>query len=115
MTRTIIYTVIFLAAWMCPAVGAFTAYDCQHPNARFEPVSLVEPEKCPDPINDYSDPVNVTVQLLQVNHRRDVPVYQCRVEVTRQVTVCGFDSISYGSDTVQYRQQVPVPIRGQRD
>jgi len=87
---------------------AITVYDCGHDNATFEAIDLHEPAACPDPIRDYHPPYNATVQILQTDTELPILGYQCIITITREVTRCGFNSITYGHTTPVWEQAVEV-------
>ena len=75
----------------------FSVYDCGAPDAVHRPVSLLEPDSCSDIALTHGDPVNISVQVLQTGAALTVTAYRCSLTISREVTRCGFDSISYGT------------------
>lgn len=75
----------------------FSVYDCGAPDAVHRPVSLLEPDSCSDIALTHGDPVNVSVQVLQTGAALTVTAYRCSLTISREVSRCGFDSISYGT------------------
>ena len=85
---------IMLAKWTSHAIEV---YDCEDPRTRFQTVDLTEVEPCPDPIRKYEKPRTKQVQVLMADTQTPVTAYQCKASVSRQVTKCGFSSITYGT------------------
>ena len=82
---------------MLTAVAALTAYDCQHPNTTYQVVNSLAPAACPDPELDYEEPRPQMLQLLQIDTKVPVKAHKCQVTVSKKVTRCGFNSLTYGS------------------
>ena len=80
-----------------PVASSIPVYDCEHPATTYRAINLHEPHDCPDPETDYLDPVTRTLHVLQVDHRVPVQGYKCHVVVNKEVTRCGFNSITYGA------------------
>jgi hypothetical protein len=79
------------------AAGAVRVFDCEAPEAKYMAVDLTEPAPCPDAVKEFQPPVNTTVQIIQTEATRPILAYQCLVTISKEVTRCGFDSITYGS------------------
>lgn len=88
---------ILLSTLILGMTSAFTVYDCDDHHTTYATIDLTEPEPCIDPTRTYQPPVNVTVQLLQMDSHASVTAYQCKVVIDKYVSRCGFDSISYGT------------------
>ena len=88
--------------------GALTAYDCQHQEAAYQAVDLMRPAACPDPEKDYEPARPQRLQLLQVDSRMPVKAYRCQATMSKRVTRCGYDSISYGSLWPVWLQDQPL-------
>ena len=99
------------AASLIPSAEAFIAYDCEHPDARYQKIDLREPAACPDPIKDYDAPENLTVHVLQTDNKGEIDGYQCRITTTKEVTRCGFNSITYGSQVPVWEQEYEITPR----
>ena len=80
-----------------PGAMAMSAYDCQDVNTTHIMVDLLEPQPCPDPILDYEKPRPQLVQILQTDTAMPVSATQCIASISKKVTRCGFDSLTYGS------------------
>ncbi len=93
---------------LCSPGGAIPVYDCQHRHANTTIVDLHEAATCPDPINDYEPAENITVQILQTDTERPVRGYSCSITITREVTRCGFNSLTYGKLTTEWARQVEM-------
>lgn len=81
-------------------VGGFTAYDCEHNEASIVKVDGGDVAPCPTTSIDYLPPKKINMQVIQVDTRYPVKAYQCKATVTQIVTRCGFNSLTYGSETV---------------
>jgi len=100
-----IIAVTLLQAWK---VHAFVAYDCMHPNTTYTVLDLTEPAPCADPVKDFDEPANQTVQVLMTDNLLPMQGYQCRVTISKEVTRCGFDSMVYGHQWVAWAKQHEV-------
>ena len=80
-----------------PLARAMIAYDCNHPNVTHMSIDLVQPEPWPDPDRDYEPPRKQRVQILQTASALPVQATQCLIAISKKVTRCGFDSLTYGS------------------
>ena len=78
--------------------SAMRVFDCNHPESTFRPIDLLEPQPCPDPIKDFSTPVITALQILQTDTKFPVHAHQCKIVISKEVTRCGLDSITYGSE-----------------
>ncbi len=83
-------------------------YDCDGPNTTYQVISMLEPEGCPDPEKDYEEPRLEVVQVLQSQKEAHVLAYRCLVKRTIRVTRCGFTSISYGTNIVEWRRTLAI-------
>ena len=100
MTNQLLALVRVLAATVLlwsDLVGAMSAYNCQDQNATHIMVDLLEPQPCPDPELDYERPRPQLVQILQTDTAMPVSATQCIASISKKVTRCGFDSLTYGS------------------
>ena len=75
----------------------FTVFDLEHQDAVSRPIDLHQPEDCEEVTLTHSPPKTQRMQILMVNHRVPISAYRCQVFVSRIITRCGFDSLSYGS------------------
>ncbi len=80
-----------------PVASPIPVYDCGHQATTYRAINLHEPHDCPDPETDYLDPVTRTLHVHQVDHRVPVQGYMYHVVVNKEVTRCGFNSITYGA------------------
>jgi hypothetical protein len=77
---------------------AIRVYDCAHENVTITELDLLQPADCPTIAWDFSEPENVTVQLLQTDGDVTITAIQCLITITADVTYCGYtDSITYSS------------------
>ena len=83
-------------------------YDCDGPNTTYQVISMLEPEGCPDPEKDYEEPRLEVVQVLQSQKEAHVSAYRCLVKRMIRVTRCGFTSISYGMNVVEWRRTLAI-------
>ena len=87
---------MIFASILVVQVGAFTIYDCASPTAKYQAVDLTEPEQCREPEGLFGPAEDLQVQVLHTATDRPVKAYNCRVEVTKIATFCGFTSLGYG-------------------
>jgi hypothetical protein len=77
---------------------AIRVYDCAHENVTITELDLLQPADCPTIAWDFSEPENVTVQLLQTDGNVTITAIQCLITISADVTYCGYtDSITYSS------------------
>ena len=103
-----IYALCICISLESPGFHLLTVYDCSSPTAQFEAIDLNEPHHCPDPVHDYDEPQEVTVQILQTDTSYPVTGFRCDVVMSRQVTRCGYDSITYGTHWPVWEQAVEM-------
>lgn len=89
---------------LASTASGFAVYDCEDLRSTITAVDLYEPEPCPDPERDYFEPENRTVQILQTNAEVPIAGYQCTAKLSKTVTRCGYNSITYGT-TYPVREQ----------
>ena len=93
-TRAVAVAIASVCLWAAYMQGAsMRAYDCDGRGTRFESISLLETEACPDPRNDFEDPIDVTVHIIQNADERDVDGVKCRFKLNKRIVHCGFDSL----------------------
>ena len=95
--------------------SGFMAYDCQEGRARYQALDLREPADCAEPRTLYKDPVSQRVQILQTTSTLAVEAQFCKVHRTREVVSCGFGSISYANDWVEWETMIDLTPRQCRD
>jgi hypothetical protein len=76
--------------------SCFLAYDCMNRTVRHAKFDVLEPSHCEQPEADYQEAQEQVVQILQSIDEITVEGYQCKATVTRSVTRCQFDSLTYG-------------------
>ena len=104
----ILFFLVALSTMAAPAM-AFTAYDCDHPNATVHVLDLTGPEPCENITRRYLRPRNVSVQVIQTEGEARVMGHRCYATVTRRVTSCGqFDSITYGGRFSAYDEPIDI-------
>lgn len=81
-------------------------FDCQDPKSTHQVLDLLAPKSCPDPIRDYLNATEESVQILMTDTSYPTLGYQCLVQVTTKVTRCGFNSITYGSVFTRWEKMV---------
>ena len=97
---TNLHLILFLAAAVLrntPPTAAFTVFDCDSGVSTSKTIDLREPSLCKDPHTDYNDPIVQRIQIAQIGTTTPLIGYQCQASITKQVTRCGLDSITYGS------------------
>ena len=99
----------FLLLWGIGSTTALAVYDCNDQNATIARVDLTDTGGCAIQKSLYSSPQSRRAQIVQVSVNRPVPVTRCRVTETRTITRCGYDSITYGTNTVMWMEAQPVP------
>ena len=99
---------LFVLFALCSQGKAIPVYDCQHRYGNTTIVDLHEAATCPAPVNDYEPAENITVQILQTDTERPVRGYSCSITITREVTRCGFNSLTYGKLTTEWARQVDM-------
>ena len=99
LLATTIGAILLLLAGPSPAL---VAYDCADTQAGvpYKRIDLTETERCADAARDYDHPENVTVQILQLQDDIPVEAYRCQGSLSRRLTKCGFNSITYGTTTL---------------
>jgi hypothetical protein len=91
-------TKLFLAlVWAATTAEGLRVFDCEDERSTVRSVDLTEPAKCDDPERDFEEPRNGTYQILQTDSTVPKMGYQCRITITKQVTRCGFNSLTYGT------------------
>ena len=71
-------------------------------------IDLREPQACPDPERDYEPARDQRLQILQTDTERPVSATQCIVTISKEVTRCGFDSLTYGSRWTVWQQDYEI-------
>jgi hypothetical protein len=88
----------FVAALICTGGGnAFPAYDCTDEGDGVMAIDLLEPKPCPDPQRDYMPESKEYITLLQIADTVPITGHRCSIVYTKEVTRCGFNSITYGT------------------
>lgn len=105
LTERMIALLIVLASSGLQQATSLQVFDCQHPEVTYKVIDLVQPATCPDPINDYAPEQESTIQILQVGTAVPVAGFLCHVTITKEVTRCGLDSITYGTTWPVWKQQ----------
>jgi len=95
-------------ALCCSPLAAFTVFDCDAGSSTTRTIDLREPSLCKDPHTDFAEPTVQKVQIAQVGTTTPLIGYQCRATVTKQVTRCGIDSITYGSSYPVFQRPWPI-------
>jgi hypothetical protein len=60
-------------------------------------IDLLEPKPCPDPQRDYMPESKEYITLLQIADTVPITGHRCSIVYTKEVTRCGFNSITYGT------------------
>ena len=107
-TRTVAFC-YFVAAFLIGSATTLMAYDCsQNEKAHIVTLDLTGPADCPDPEKDYLPQHPQQVQILQTDASVPVTAFRCQITVTRAVTRCGYDSLTYGTSYPEWEQQYEV-------
>lgn len=89
---------VFLVILLFPFVSTFTANYCDGKESTIRMIDLTAPEKCPEPTKDeYEDERIMNTHIMQTDTDHQVRSIQCQVRITKEVTRCGFTSITYGN------------------
>ena len=99
---------LVLAVCLARGVSAIQAFDCKSKDTAFMALDLREPAKCADPQTDFEGPFNRTVQILQTSTAITVKAYRCQATVSKQVTRCGFNGITYGSTWPMWEKEIEI-------
>ena len=94
-------------SWLHLTTG-LEVYDCEDVRSTVARVDLTSTGDCQDHGRLYGPPTSRRAQIVQVSVSRPVSVTRCLVVETRQVTRCGFNSITYGTVTTMWRQALEV-------
>ena len=88
--------------------AAFTVYDCDKAATSYKVVDLREPKSCPDPETDFQPVTQFRTQVIQANSDLPVRGFQCSASVTRRITRCGFDHLTYAHDVPIFMESIPI-------
>jgi hypothetical protein len=97
-----------LLAMLSSSAWGLTAYNCEAPGTKRFALDTRAPAPCPDPVLDYNDAYRTGIQLIHRGTTRTVAIDACRVTVSRLVTRCGYNSISYGRHYTVWLANVEV-------
>ena len=106
---------IAIAILSVPGTNAIPVYDAEDPNVEYRSIDLVNPAPCPDPVLDYAEPVTKDFQILQTETAVPVEAHRCKVYRSKEVTRCGFNSISYGKQWTEWNRDMPLDPRQCRE
>ena len=87
---------------------ALVAFNCTGPGTTFEPFDLQDVQPCPSPTYGYEQPRNISLQLVQTKGIIPMNVSQCLLVISKKITACGFDSITYGSSWPVWESTVDI-------
>ena len=102
-----------LPIWVC-LQALFTehrclpVFDCRNPDTTYEVIDLLEPTNCPEPDRDYAALTQIPVQVLQTDISLPIMGYQCKATVSKEVTRCGFDSLTYASQYPVWKRDYEI-------
>ncbi len=99
---------LFLAFYLASVATSFTVYDCDRTATTYKVIDLREPQQCPNPETDFRPPQRFRTQIIQANADTPVKGHQCAVAVTRRVTRCGYNSLTYGDAVPVFMESVPI-------
>ena len=103
---TVAIAFLALVLWDCKGAGALEVYDCTHLNTTYTTIDLLEPGGCPDPERDFKKPFGRLVQLVHTDTPIAVKAYRCQVSISKIVTRCGYNSITYGSQYSVFEESI---------
>jgi len=95
-------------ALLLQLAATFTVYDCEHEKTATQVLDLLEPESCRNPHQDYEPPKVQRMQIAQVGARTSIDGYRCKATITKKVTRCGFDSITYGDQYPAFERLLDI-------
>ena len=75
---------------------AMQAYDCTAPDVTRFALDLTEPSDCPTTTSDFLPRRQERMQIIKTKANLQVVTAHCMVTISKTVTSCGFDSLSYG-------------------
>ncbi len=101
------YLLSVVAMWTSGAYG-LVVYDCSHPDTTIAAWDMVNPAVCQDMDSDYDYPVNQKVQILQTQKERPITAKRCRIKLTKDVTRCGFNGVTYATQTPVFEEIYPI-------
>ena len=99
---------LIVATLSLATIHAVQVYDCRDHRTQVAVVDLRGPSECAPPDVLFLPPKEKRIQVVQRLRRRAMLAVRCKVTETREVTRCGFDSISYGTKPVSWLQTVDV-------
>ena len=99
---------LIIATLSLATIHAVQVYDCRDHRTQVAVVDLRGPSECAPPDVLFLPPKEKRIQVVQRLRRRAMLAVRCKVTETREVTRCGFDSISYGTKPVSWLQTVDV-------
>jgi hypothetical protein len=100
----------YIISWpKAQVVEAFAVYDCNHLNATWEVLNLASPKKCIKSDHGYRDKTIKKGQLYQVDKYIPVKASACKVLISKEVTRCGYSSLTYGSSWPMWQEPVIIP------
>ena len=87
---------------------ALVGYDCTT-RPKLTPISLLQPKPCEEARKLYTEGTVEKAQIIQGGTALPVTVTQCLVRLTKQVTRCGYNSLTYAHAVPMYHTTQPVP------
>lgn len=102
-------TLIVIFSFTATARGT-AGFDCLKGEKEVEVIDLMNPSACNKRPRDFLPPENIDVQVLQTDPEVQIEAYTCSVKLSKRAYYCSyFDSISYGSETVEWLKSYDVP------
>ena len=102
---------VLLTLLLYSQCGALTAYDCRHPDVNISMIDVSTIQPCADPESDFHESRHEYVQVLHSGTANKIIAHRCYAEVSKEVTKCGFDSITYASVTTEWHEHYTVSIQ----
>lgn len=87
--------------------STLSAYDCVHPEAKFQAIDLGEVEPCPDPVRAFKPKQDQYAMVLHSEPSINVQGHRCKVSYTKEVSVChSHFGLNYGSKYTAWQKDL---------
>ena len=100
-----------LVVTLLASTQGFLTYDVDDPDASITTLDLTDTQECPDVEGLYDEGTNVTIQVIQTASELPITTSICKVVVSKTVTHCGFDSITYPTIHTILEENVPIEAK----
>jgi hypothetical protein len=105
---SIIMTTLLFIIMLIGSVKTFIVYDCQSMESKFEPIDLTEPEVCRERDHNFEAPVPIRIQVIQGESSRPIKAHNCKISLSKMVSKCGYNSLTYGIRRTVVHQNVAL-------